>query len=69
MQVVPDSGWFASLGRRPSNAPFEAVVLIRLRNGLRGLYQDQMDEPLPERLAALIRELEQREPANDRQPE
>jgi hypothetical protein len=45
------------------------VVLIRLRNGLRGLYQDQMDEPLPERLAALIRELEQREPANDTQTE
>ena len=68
MQVVPDSGWFASLGRRPG-APFEAVVLIRLRNGLRGLYQDQLDEPLPERLAALIRELEQREPANDTQAE
>jgi len=33
-------------------------MLTRLGSGMRGLYQDILDEPLPEYLATLIHQLE-----------
>ena len=38
------------------------VMLTRLGSGMRGLYQDILDEPLPDFLAVFVRELEEREP-------
>jgi len=40
-------------------------MLSRLGNGLRGLYKDLLDEPLPEFLAVFIRELDERERTHD----
>ena len=37
-------------------------MLARLGSGMRGLYQDILDEPLPDFLAVFVRELEEREP-------
>jgi len=37
-------------------------MLTRLGSGMRGLYQDLLDEPLPDFLAVFVRELEEREP-------
>ena len=37
------------------------AILSRLGLGLRGLYQDLTEEPVPDFLAVFIRELEQRE--------
>ena len=39
----------------------EARILSRLGLGLRGLYQDLTEEPVPDFLALFIRELEDRE--------
>jgi len=36
-------------------------MLTRLGSGMRGLYQDILDEPLPDFLAVFVRELEERE--------
>jgi len=60
MQIVPDPVWLAGPGSRP-RALTNAALLSRLRSGLRGLYQDLLEEPLPERLAVFVRELERRE--------
>ena len=68
MQVVSDSEWLGLKTHR-SHAPSDTVVLLKLRIGLRGLYQHLLDEPLPEHLARLVRELERREPAHLAQPE
>ena len=36
-------------------------MLTRLGSGMRGLYKDILDEPLPDFLAVFVRELEERE--------
>ena len=57
MQVVPDSGWlgFDAPHRTVSS---DTAMLSRLSGGLRRLYQDLLNEPLPEHLAVFVRELE-----------
>lgn len=59
MQVVQDSGWlgFETSHRADS---FDALMLSRLSGGLRKLYQDLLNEPLPEHLVAFVREIEER---------
>jgi hypothetical protein len=56
MQVVPDSGWLGHARHRPVSP--DTLVLLRLRSGLRALYQELLDEPLPEKLAVFVRQLE-----------
>ncbi len=56
MQVVPDSGWLGHARHRPVSS--DTLVLLRLRSGLRALYQELLDEPLPEKLAVFVRQLE-----------
>jgi len=65
MQVVFGPDWSVGLNSRSSNALTGTVALSRLGSGLRGLYQDILDEPLPEFVALFIRELESREQADD----
>ncbi len=43
-----------------------SAILSRLGLGLRGLYQDLTEEPVPDFLAVFIRELEQREQSASR---
>ena len=69
MQVVPDFGWLADRDARYGKVPADTVALLRLRAGLRGLYQDALGEPLPEHLAVVVRELERREGTNEAKPE
>jgi hypothetical protein len=57
MQVVPDSGWL-SVGGFDRTVSSDSVMLSRLSGGLRKLYQDLLNEPLPEHLAVFVRELE-----------
>jgi hypothetical protein len=45
------------------------MMLSRLGGGLRGLYQDLLDEPLPEYLTAFVREFEQRKQTNEARPD
>jgi len=45
------------------------VVLSRIGSGLRGLYDDLLDEPLPEFLALFVRELEDRERTHEATPD
>ena len=40
-----------------------ADILSRLGLGLRGIYQDLTEEPVPEFLALFIHQLEEREPS------
>jgi hypothetical protein len=61
MQVVHAPDWPVGLNSRSSNSLTDTVMLSRLGSGMRGLYKDLLDEPLPEFLAMFIRELEQRE--------
>ncbi len=61
MQVVHAPDWSVGLNSRSSNSLTDTVMLSRLGSGMRGLYKDLLDEPLPEFLAMSIRELEQRE--------
>ena len=66
MQVVSGSDWSVGLNSRSSNSLTDTVVLSRIGNGLRGLYQDLLDEPLPEFLALFVRELEKCEQTDER---
>ena len=61
MQVVYAPDWSVGLNSRSSNSLMEPVMLSRLGSGLRGLYKDILDEPLPEFLVGFIRELDERE--------
>jgi len=61
MQVVSAPDWSVGLNSRSSNSLTDTVMLSRLGSGMRGLYKDLLEEPLPEFLAMFIRELEQRE--------
>ena len=60
MQVVSGSDWSIGLNSRSSNSLTDTVLLSRIGGDLRGLYQDLLDEPLPELLVVSIRELEGR---------
>ena len=63
MQVVYAPDWSIGLNSRSSNSLTDTLILSRLGTGLRGLYTDLLEEPIPEFLAVSIRELEQRERA------
>ena len=65
MQVVHAPDWSVGLNSRSSNSLTDTVMLSRLGSGMRGLYKDLLDEPLPEFLAMFIRELEQREQSQE----
>ena len=60
MQRVFGADW-SGLNSRSGSSSMNADILSRLGLGLRGLYQDLTEEPVPEFLALFIRELEQRE--------
>ncbi len=64
MQVVYAPDWSVGLNSRSSNSLTDTVMLSRIGSGMRSLYKDILDEPLPEYLAVLIRELEARETAD-----
>ncbi len=64
MQVVYAPDWSVGLNSRSSNSLTDTVMLSRIGSGMRSLYKDILDEPLPEFLAVFIRELEGREQAN-----
>ena len=61
MQVVHAPDWSVGLNSRSSNSLTDTVMLSRLGSGMRGLYKDLLEEPLPEFLDVFIRELEGRE--------
>ena len=61
MQVVYAPDWSVGLNSYPSNSLSNPLMLSRIGSGMRSLYKDILDEPLPEYLALLIRELEERE--------
>ena len=65
MQVVNGLDWSVGLNSRSSNSLTDTVMLSRLGGGLRGLYKDLLEEPLPEFLALFIRELEEREQSHE----
>jgi hypothetical protein len=61
MQMIHAPEWSVGLNSRSSHALADTVMLSRIGSGLRGLYQDLLDEPLPEFLALFVRELDGRE--------
>jgi hypothetical protein len=61
MHVVSGSDWSVGLNSRSNNSLTDTVMLSRIGRDLRGLYQDLLDEPLPEFLAVFVRELDGRE--------
>ena len=61
MQVVHAPDWSVGLNSRSANSLTDTVMLTRLGSGMRGLYQDLLEEPLPEFLALFVRELDGRE--------
>jgi hypothetical protein len=61
MQMVHAPDWSVHLNSRSSHALTDTVMLSRIGSGLRGLYQDLLEEPLPEFLALFVRELDGRE--------
>ena len=61
MQVVQAPHWSVGLNSRSSNSITDTVMLSRLGSGMRGLYKDLLDEPLPDFLALFVRELQERE--------
>ena len=69
MQEVSGLDWSIGLNSRSSNALTDTVVLSRIGSGLRGLYDDLLDEPLPEFLALFVRELEDRERTHEATPD
>ncbi len=60
MQFVYGADW-SGLNSRSGWSSVNPDILSRLGLGLRGLYQDLTEEPVPDFLAVFIRELEQRE--------
>ena len=65
MQLVFGVDW-SGLNSRSGSSSMNTDIFSRLGLGLRGLYQDLTDEPVPEFLALFIRELEQREQSTNR---
>ena len=65
MQFVFGADW-SGLNSRSGNSSMNPDILSRLGLGLRGLYQDLTEEPVPEFLAVFIRELEDREQGANR---
>jgi hypothetical protein len=65
MQFVFGANW-SGLNSRSGSSAMNASILSNLGLGLRGLYQDLTEEPLPEFLALFIRELEDREQSASR---
>ena len=61
MQVVHAPDWSVGLNSRSANSLTDTVMLTRLGSGMRGLYEDLLEEPLPEFLALFVRELDGRE--------
>ena len=59
MQMVHAPDWSVGLNSRSSKSLTDTVMLSRLGSGLRGLYQDLLEEPLPEFLALFVRELDE----------
>ncbi len=57
MQLVFGADW-SGLNSRSGNSSMNTDILSRLGLGLRGLYQDLTEEPVPEFLAVFIRQLE-----------
>ena len=60
MQFVFGADW-SGLNSRSGSSSMNASILSNLGLGLRGLYQDLTEEPVPDFLALFIRELEDRE--------
>ena len=60
MQFVYGADW-SGLSSCSGNSSMNADILSRLGLGLRGLYQDLTQEPVPDVLAPFIRALEERE--------
>ena len=60
MNIVSTSDWSYDLNG-VSGAHIDRRALARLGAGLRGIYKDVTEEPVPESLAEFIRELERRE--------
>jgi hypothetical protein len=67
MQFVFGADW-SGLNSRSGNSSMNPDILSRLGLGLRGLYQDLTEEPVPDFLALFIRQLEDREQRANRQP-
>ncbi len=65
MQLVFGADW-SGLNSRSGSSLMNTDILSRLGIGLRGLYQDLTEEPIPDFLAVFIRELEQREQSASR---
>jgi hypothetical protein len=65
MQIVPDPAWLAAPSGQSGDTLTNPALLSGLRSGLRGLYKNLLEEPLPERLAQCVRELERREQGHD----
>jgi hypothetical protein len=61
MQVVPNADWSVGFNSFSSNSLMDTRVLAKLGLGLRGLYHDLTEEPVPEFLASYIDALERRE--------
>lgn len=61
MISVSGPDWSVGLNSRSANSLTDTVMLTRLGSGMRGLYKDILDEPLPDFLAVFVRELEERE--------
>ena len=60
MQLVFGADW-SVLNSRSGSSSMNTDILSRLGLGLRGLYQDLTEEPVPEFLALFIHQLEKRE--------
>jgi anti-sigma factor NepR-like protein len=60
MQFVYGADW-PGLNSGSGSSSMSPAILSRLGLGLRGLYQDLTEEPVPEFLSLLIHQLEQRE--------
>ena len=60
MQYGYGADW-SGLNSRSGSSSMTTDILSRLGLGLRGLYQDLTEEPVPEVLALFIRELEEYE--------
>jgi hypothetical protein len=56
MQFVFGADW-SGLNSRSGSSSMNTDILSRLGLGLRGLYQDLTEEPVPDFLAVFIREL------------
>jgi hypothetical protein len=65
MQFIYGADW-SGLNSRSGSSSMNASILSNLGLGLRGLYQDLTQEPIPDFLALFIRELEDREQSASR---